>query len=48
MLTKQKVAIGASQGIGASLVKAFRKCGYAVVAHSRYVSYSDGQRQPAS
>ncbi len=39
MSTDQKVAIvtGASQGIGAGVVKAFRKAGYAVVATSRTI-----------
>jgi len=39
MSTEQKVAIvtGASQGIGAGLVKAFRRNGYAVVANSRNI-----------
>lgn len=39
MNTDQKVAIvtGASQGIGAGVVKAFRKAGYAVVATSRTI-----------
>ena len=39
----QRVAIitGASQGIGASLVSAYRKLGYAVVANSRTITESD-------
>ena len=39
----QKVAIitGASQGIGAGLVAAYRKHGYAVVANSRTIGLSD-------
>lgn len=39
----QKVAIitGASQGIGADLVTAYRKLGYAVVANSRTIGASD-------
>ena len=39
MGTEQKVAIvtGASQGIGASLVKAFRDRNYRVVANSRSI-----------
>ncbi|MCF3963660.1 SDR family NAD(P)-dependent oxidoreductase [Streptomyces fuscigenes] len=39
----QKVAIvtGASQGIGASLVTAYRKLGYGVVANSRTIAPSD-------
>ena len=43
MNTTQKVAIvtGASQGIGAALVAAYRKLGYAVVANSRSIAASD-------
>lgn len=43
MNTTQKVAIvtGASQGIGAALVTAYRKLGYAVVANSRSIAASD-------
>ena len=39
MGTEQKVAVitGASQGIGAALVKAYRKIGYRVVANSRTI-----------
>src|SRR6267378_7640937 len=39
----QRVAIitGASQGIGASLVSAYRKLGYAVAANSRTITESD-------
>ncbi|WP_112238410.1 SDR family NAD(P)-dependent oxidoreductase [Kribbella monticola] len=39
----QKVAVvtGASQGIGAALVTAYRKLGYAVVANSRSIQPSD-------
>lgn len=39
----QRVAVitGASQGIGAGLVSAYRKLGYAVVANSRTISESD-------
>jgi NAD(P)-dependent dehydrogenase (short-subunit alcohol dehydrogenase family) len=39
----QKVAVitGASQGIGAALVQAYRKQGWAVVANSRSISASD-------
>jgi NAD(P)-dependent dehydrogenase (short-subunit alcohol dehydrogenase family) len=39
----QKVAVitGASQGIGAALVQAYRKHGWAVVANSRSISSSD-------
>ncbi|HWG27758.1 SDR family NAD(P)-dependent oxidoreductase [Actinospica sp.] len=42
MAGKQKVVIitGASQGIGAALVPAYRKLGYAVVANSRSISPS--------
>lgn len=42
MSKEQKVAIvtGASQGIGAGLVEAFRKNGYAVVANSRRIGPS--------
>ena len=43
MNSVQKVAIitGASQGIGAELVTAYRKLGYAVVANSRSIDESD-------
>jgi NAD(P)-dependent dehydrogenase (short-subunit alcohol dehydrogenase family) len=43
MSNSQRVAIitGASQGIGASLVTAYRKLGYAVVANSRTIEESD-------
>jgi len=43
MSSIQKVAIitGASQGIGAGLVTAYRKLGYAVVANSRSIGNSD-------
>ena len=43
MSTAQKVAIvtGASQGIGAALVTAYRKLGYRVVAASRTIQKSD-------
>lgn len=43
MSKQQKVAIvtGASQGIGAALVRAFREQGYAVVATSRSIQPSD-------
>jgi NAD(P)-dependent dehydrogenase (short-subunit alcohol dehydrogenase family) len=43
MSNTQRVAIvtGASQGIGESLVAAYRKQGYAVVANSRTISESD-------
>lgn len=43
MSSIQKVAIitGASQGIGAGLVTAYRKLGYAVVANSRSIGESD-------
>ena len=42
-MSTQKVAIitGASQGIGAALVPAYRKLGYAVVATSRSIDASD-------
>jgi NAD(P)-dependent dehydrogenase (short-subunit alcohol dehydrogenase family) len=42
MTPKQKVAIvtGASQGIGAALVPAYRKAGYAVVSTSRSIGQS--------
>jgi NAD(P)-dependent dehydrogenase (short-subunit alcohol dehydrogenase family) len=42
MPSEQKVAIvtGASQGIGAGAVQAYRKLGYAVVANSRHISSS--------
>jgi NAD(P)-dependent dehydrogenase (short-subunit alcohol dehydrogenase family) len=41
--TNQKVAVitGASQGIGAALVQAYRKLGWAVVANSRSIKGSD-------
>src|SRR3954470_16010569 len=43
MNTAHKVAVitGASQGIGAALVTAYRKLGYAVVATSRTIAESD-------
>jgi NAD(P)-dependent dehydrogenase (short-subunit alcohol dehydrogenase family) len=43
MPSEQKVAIitGASQGIGASLVRGFREIGYGVVANSRSINMSD-------
>jgi NAD(P)-dependent dehydrogenase (short-subunit alcohol dehydrogenase family) len=43
MSNSQRVAVitGASQGIGAGLVSAYRKLGYAVVANSRTISESD-------
>ncbi|WP_405064006.1 SDR family oxidoreductase [Kribbella sp. NBC_01505] len=42
-MNTQKVAVvtGASQGIGAGLVAAYRKLGYAVVANSRSITRSD-------
>jgi NAD(P)-dependent dehydrogenase (short-subunit alcohol dehydrogenase family) len=42
-MSAQKVAVitGASQGIGAALVTAYRKLGYAVVANSRSIMPSD-------
>jgi NAD(P)-dependent dehydrogenase (short-subunit alcohol dehydrogenase family) len=39
--TKVAVITGASQGIGAGLVEAYRKLGYAVVANSRNITPSD-------
>jgi NAD(P)-dependent dehydrogenase (short-subunit alcohol dehydrogenase family) len=43
MTNPQRVAVitGASQGIGAGLVSAYRKLGYAVVANSRTIGDSD-------
>ena len=43
MSSEQRVAIitGASQGIGAGAVQAYRKLGYAVVANSRHITSSD-------
>jgi NAD(P)-dependent dehydrogenase (short-subunit alcohol dehydrogenase family) len=43
MSNEQKVAIvtGASQGLGAGIVQAYRKLGYAVVANSRNIKQSD-------
>jgi NAD(P)-dependent dehydrogenase (short-subunit alcohol dehydrogenase family) len=43
MSNSERVAVitGASQGIGAGLVSAYRKLGYAVVANSRTISESD-------
>lgn len=43
MSTEQKVAVitGASQGIGAALVKAYRDCNYRVIAISRSIEPSD-------
>jgi NAD(P)-dependent dehydrogenase (short-subunit alcohol dehydrogenase family) len=45
-MSAQKVAIvtGASQGIGAGLVTAYRKLGFAVVANSRSIAPSDDQQ----
>jgi NAD(P)-dependent dehydrogenase (short-subunit alcohol dehydrogenase family) len=42
-MSTQKVAVitGASQGIGAALVTAYRKLGYAVVANSRSITPAD-------
>jgi NAD(P)-dependent dehydrogenase (short-subunit alcohol dehydrogenase family) len=41
-MNTQKVAVvtGASQGIGAAVVEAYRKLGYAVVANSRFITPS--------
>jgi NAD(P)-dependent dehydrogenase (short-subunit alcohol dehydrogenase family) len=49
MVSEQKVAAitGASQGIGASLIKAFRGIGYGVVANSRSIQASDFGDDPA-
>ncbi len=46
---ERKVAVitGASQGIGAELVEAFRRIGYAVVASSRSIKGSDVARDSA-
>jgi NAD(P)-dependent dehydrogenase (short-subunit alcohol dehydrogenase family) len=46
---EQKVVVitGASQGIGAGLIKGFREIGYGVVANSRSISKSDIGRDPA-
>lgn len=43
MTNQQKVAIvtGASQGLGAGIVQAYRKLGYAVVANSRNIKQTD-------
>ena len=48
MSNAQRVAIitGASQGIGASLVTAYRKLGYAVVANSRTIAESGTESSP--
>ena len=48
MSSEQKVAIitGASQGIGASLVKAYRDIGYRVVANSRSIQARDFVHDP--
>lgn len=50
MSSEQKVVIvtGASQGIGASLVKAYRGIGYGVVANSRSIKASDFADDPAT
>jgi NAD(P)-dependent dehydrogenase (short-subunit alcohol dehydrogenase family) len=47
MSAAQKVVIvtGASQGIGAEVVKAFRGLGYRIVATSRKITPSDDQYQ---
>jgi NAD(P)-dependent dehydrogenase (short-subunit alcohol dehydrogenase family) len=49
MISEQKVAVitGASQGIGAGLVKGFRAIGYGVVASSRSIRTSDLASDPA-
>ncbi len=49
MVSEQKVAVitGASRGIGASLVKAFRGIGYGIVANSRSIRASDFSDDPA-
>ena len=49
MSSEQKVAVitGASRGIGASLVEAFRGIGYGVVANSRSIRASDFSDDPA-
>ncbi|AEV72356.1 dehydrogenase of unknown specificity, short-chain alcohol dehydrogenase like protein [Mycolicibacterium rhodesiae NBB3] len=39
--TRVAVITGASQGIGAGLVQAYRKLGYGVVANSRHIGQSD-------
>jgi NAD(P)-dependent dehydrogenase (short-subunit alcohol dehydrogenase family) len=46
---EQKVVVitGASQGIGAALIKGFREIGYGVVANSRSISQSDICRDPS-
>lgn len=41
--SKVVVATGASQGIGAAVVKAFRKLGYRIVATSRSIEPSDDE-----
>ncbi len=48
MSLTQKVAVvtGASQGIGASLVKGFREIGYSVVANSRSIRAADVTGDP--
>ena len=48
MGTEQKVAVitGASQGIGAALVKAYRDRDYRVVANSRSIKPSNDRRRP--
>ena len=49
MTSTQKVAIitGASQGVGAGLVKGFREIGYAVVVNSPYLDARDFSGDPA-
>ena len=48
MGTEQKVAVitGASQGIGAALVKAYRDRNYRVVATARSIKPSNDRRRP--
>src|ERR1700710_3050198 len=49
MTNEQKVAVitGASQGIGAGLLKGYREIGYGVVANSRSISKRDCADDPA-
>jgi short-subunit dehydrogenase len=50
MGSEQKVVIitGASQGIGAHLVKGFREIGYAIIANSRSIRIRDFAGDPAT